>query len=414
MNRSATLKLFAVPEFRGWWIAGGLANAMLWFEILAAGLFTFKVTGSGFAVALVLAARSLPLLVLGAFIGVLSDAINRKRIVVGGLCLTAISSTAVGTLGMVGWLQPWHLGVAALVSGTTYATEFPARRRMIVECVSEEARPHAVAIDSLTGYVTRCAGPLVGGFVYQGLGVAGAFFVSALCSAIALLVVWHISYVQATLRQLPIRRALADLREAFEFARASRTLVAILSVTIITNLFGYSYSALVAPLGVEVFRLSSAMVGALAAIDPAGALVAGLLMAAWTPRGRPLVWFCAGAVGLFVALLAVSIVGWFASSHAFWLVMGVLFAGGFASAAYTVFQTTMVIDATPAHLRGRMMGLLTLCIGTWPLGTVIAGALSRAFGPLGAIGTLGGCGLAGMGVIALVSFKVLLRYPKVI
>lgn len=59
MERPATAGLFAAPDFRGLWIAGGLSNAMLWFEVLAAGLFTFQVTGSGFDVALVSAARSL-------------------------------------------------------------------------------------------------------------------------------------------------------------------------------------------------------------------------------------------------------------------------------------------------------------------------------------------------------------------
>lgn len=210
MDRSATAALLEAPNFRGLWIAGGLANAMLWLEVLAAGLFTLNATGSGLDVALVSAARSLPLLLTGAFIGVLSDAINRKRIVAAGLVVTAISSAVVGVIGMCGALLPWHLGLAALVSGTVYATEMPARRRMIAECAGDDARPRAVAVDSMTNYATRCAGPLAGGLAYRHLGLPGAFLISAVCSTIALLLVLRIPYSQASGTPIRLRQSLTD------------------------------------------------------------------------------------------------------------------------------------------------------------------------------------------------------------
>jgi len=401
MDRTVTAPLFAASGFKELWIAGGVANAMLWLEVLAAGLFTFQATGSGLAVAIVSAARSFPLLLTGAFIGVLSDAINRKRIVVGGLVLTALSSFSIGALGPCGVLQPWHVGVAALISGLVYATEMPARRRMISECAGDEARPRAVAVDSMTNYATRCAGPILGGIAYQSLGLTGAFLISAVCSLGAAAVVSRIPYFQKGSRRLPIRRALTDLRDAVTFACVSKTLAALLGITVVTNLFGYSYGALLTPLGLQTFKVSSAMVGVLASAEPAGSLVAGVVIAVRTPRGRPIFWLATGAAGLFLALVVAALVG--RSEHPFVPVLAVLFVGGFASALYNIFQTTIVIDATPELLRSRMMGLVTVCIGTWPLGTVIAGALSRPLGSLGALGALGGCGLVGLGLVAVVA-----------
>jgi len=288
MDRTVTAPLFSAAGFKELWIAGGIANAMLWLEVLAAGLFTFQATGSGLAVAIVSAARSFPLLLTGAFIGVLSEAVNRKRIVVGGLVLTALSSVAVGTLGLCGALQPWHVGVAAIISGLVYATEMPARRRMISECAGDKARPRAVAVDSMTNYATRCAGPILGGIAYQSLGLPGAFLISAVCSLGAAAVVSRIPYFQKGNHRFPIRRALTDLRDAVAFARASKPLAALLGITVVTNLFGYSYGALVTPLGLQVFKVSSAMVGVLASAEPAGSLVAGMVIAIRTPRGRPI------------------------------------------------------------------------------------------------------------------------------
>src|ERR1700733_11098165 len=100
MDRIVTAPLFSAAGFKELWIAGGVANAMLWLEVLAAGLFTFQATGSGLAVAIGSAARSFPLLLTGAFIGVFSEAVNRKHIVVGGLVLTGITSVMVSALGL--------------------------------------------------------------------------------------------------------------------------------------------------------------------------------------------------------------------------------------------------------------------------------------------------------------------------
>jgi hypothetical protein len=140
------------------------------------------------------------------------------------------------------------------------------------------------------------------------------------------------------------------------------------------------------------------MVGVLASAEPAGSLFAGLVIALRPPRGRPILWLAAGTAGLVLALVVASLVG--RSEHPFVPVLAVPFVGGFANALYTIFQTTIVIDASPERLRSRTMGMVTVCIGTWPLGTVIAGALSRPLGTLGALGALGGCGLVGLGLIA--------------
>ena len=147
--------------------------------------------------------------------------------------------------------------------------------------------------------------------------------------------------------------------------------------------------------------MSSTMVGVLASAEPAGSLVAGVVISLRTPRGRPIFWLATGAASLFLALVVASLVG--RSEHPFVPVLAVLFVGGFASAFYNIFQTTIVIDVAPERLRSRMMGLVTVCIGTWPLGTVIAGALSRPLGSLGALVALGGCGLVALGLIAAVA-----------
>ena len=326
-----------------------------------------------------------------------------KADVVAGLVITSISSAVICVLSLRGLLSPWHLGAAALVSGMVYATEMPARRRMIAECAGDAAAPRAVSADSMTNYATRCIGPIVGGLAYQQLGLSGAFAISVACSVAAFFGMLRIPYSQTMGSPLRLRQSLSSVRNAVAYARSSKTLLILLGVTLFTNLFGYSYGALLAPLGVQVLAVSSLMVGVLAAAEPAGSLLCGVLLAVKTPGGLPLVWLAGGATGLFITLIAVSIVGRVHSPLV--PILGTLFVGGLGSAVYNIYQTTIVIAATPERLRSRVMGLVTVCIGTWPLGTVIAGLLSRTLGPLTAIGVLGACGLVGIATTAATAIR---------
>jgi len=392
--------LLSAPGFVPLWVAGGVSNAMLWLEVLAAALFTLQVTGSGFDVALVSAARSLPLLATGAVIGVISDAIDRKRIVVGGLLLSAASAGGIGLLALAGVLQPWHIAVAALASGLVYATEMPARRRMIAESAGPVLLPRAVAVDSMTSYATRCAGPLLGGVAYQHTGLAGAFLLSATLSLAAAAAVAGISHRQLAVRRLSLAAAMRDLRAGLSFARQSSTIRALLGITIATNLFGYSYSTLVTPIGRLVFNLSPEMIGVLAAAEPTGSLLAGSFIAIHPLPGPPLRWLAAGAAGLFSALAVAALLGHL--TQPFMPVLAVLFLGGIGSAIYNIHQTTIAMDETPVALRSRVMGLVTVCIGCWPLGQLFAGGLIAPLGPLGSLAALGVGGLASIALLAMI------------
>jgi hypothetical protein len=70
----------ATPNYLRLWFAGGIGNAMRWLELLVAGIFTYEVTQSAVLVALVIVARSLPMLLIGSIAGVIGEALNRKRL----------------------------------------------------------------------------------------------------------------------------------------------------------------------------------------------------------------------------------------------------------------------------------------------------------------------------------------------
>src|SRR4029453_18014893 len=65
-----------------------------------------------------------------------------------------------------------------------------------------------------------------------------------------------------------------------------------------------------------------------------------------------------------------------------WLALGVvlLFLMGLAESGFAAMQTTLVLLSVPDRGRGGVMGLLSACIGTQPLGTLTIGLLAAGLG----------------------------------
>jgi MFS family permease len=62
------------------------------------------------------------------------------------------------------------------------------------------------------------------------------------------------------------------------------------------------------------------------------------------------------------------------------LAFALLALGGCGQAGFSTMQSTITMLVTPAAMRGRMMGLLSVCIGaSTPLGTLEIGILAAAF-----------------------------------
>lgn len=388
--------LLAEPQFLRLWSIGGLANVVRWLEVLAAGLFTLDATGSGLMVALVSAGRSLPLIFGGAFGGVLADAISRKSILLVGMLMMAAASGSVCLLSALGWLTPWHMLAAGLVTGSVYSTEMSARRRMVAESVPPPLTARAVALDSVTGSFTRVLGPLLGGVAYEWIGVTAAFAVTALTSLLAAGLAARVRWRQDT-RRLALGSALGDLAEGAALVWRTPALLALMGVTLATNLFGFAYTTLMAPVGEQVFRVPPSLVGVLAAAEPAGASLGGLALAVFGLPALEPVWMLLGGVAAFLTAM-----GLLPMAPGFWTACALMLVGGLGIAVFTNLQTTIGLGESPPAVRSRVMGLVTTMIGSWPLGMLLAGWLADRLGPLWALTALAGGGLALLSAVGAV------------
>ena len=244
-------------------------------------------------------------------------------------------------LAAFGVARPWHVAVAALLAGIVWSTEMSTRRRMVGECVEGALVPRALALDTVSNSITRLIGPMAAGMAYQAVGLAGAFGISACVYSFAVVLVAGLDYRQSS-RRILLSHVPRELAEAFAFARGHVIIGGVLAVTIAMNLLGFCYSALIAPIGRDVFVVSPTLTGMLAGAESLGALFGGLWLTGSGPRlsGRTLM-----VGGSLLFLVCVFLMPF---APTFGLAFALLVVGGFGSAAFANMQTSLIVAARAA------------------------------------------------------------------
>jgi MFS family permease len=395
-ERSPVRDLLADAAFVRLWGAGGLTNSMRWVEMLVSGLFAYELTGSAFAVSLVLMSRALPMLTAGALAGAIAESLDRKRLLMAGQAATAAGAVGIAVLAATGQLALWHLFLNGLLGGLVWTNELATRRRMVAEAAGPQRIVQAVAFDSMTNSTTRMVGPLAGGIFYQTVGVTTAYVIASCVYVVAFLLVSGVVHRQER-RVLIMRNLLPDVAEAARIALRHPSLRLVLGVTVAMNVFGFSYTAILPAFGAIAFQATPVEIGLLAAAEPFGALLAGLALA--LRRGRPpgRVAFGVGSAGFLVLLAGAAL------APSLPLAALLLMLGGIGTAAFASLQTGLVMMESPIEARSRILGLTTTCIGMGPLGVLAVGAMADGLGPRIAIAVMALAGLAALGLLASVA-----------
>jgi predicted MFS family arabinose efflux permease len=265
-----------------------------------------------------------------------------------------------------------------------WTTDMPVRRRILGDAAGTERIALAMSFDSATNNATRMLGPLLGGVVYQWLGASGAFALSAGLFGLSAVITLGVPATVSTgglngVRSGRPTKILTDLLEAFAFAARDRDISRILLVTVVYNIWGFPFVSMIPVIGGDELSLSAGWVGGLAALEGGGACL-GALAIAMGVRGanfRGLYYF-----GTLAYLLFIFLAGWMTEAFS---MAAVLFCIGLAGACFTTMQSTLIYSVAPPEMRGRMFGLLVLCIGTGLLGFANVGLMGEWFGGSAAI-----------------------------
>jgi MFS transporter, DHA1 family, staphyloferrin A biosynthesis exporter len=345
--------------------------------------------GSGaVAVGLVLAARTLPSLLLGLAAGTIADQINRTRqllaVAIAGLLVMAGFAYLVGTQTV----QLWQVVVMSLAAGCLQVFDTPARQALVLDTVPRDVAPSAVAFNALAQRLLTGLGAFAAGLLIAASGVASSYGSIALAWAVAasLVVVVHAPReLGPRVSRLVFSRGLLDAARLVLDNPAVRTLTI---ASIACEVFAFSYMSAVPVFARDVLQAGPDGFGKLNAAAALGGSVAviGLSLIPGRVRREPLL---GGVLFTYAgSLLALSATRDLVPTAAVLVVVGA------SAAAFDVLQQTLIQLAVPERQRGRAVGVWLLGIGSAPVGHVEMGALCATFGAPNALAFNGSLVLA--------------------
>ena len=224
------------PGFARLWRANLGTTTAYWMQSVAQGWLVVELTGSPFVLGLLAFFRSIPMLLLSPFGGVLADRQNRPRLLMVSQSMLAATALAIALLVALGRIEIWHLIVSSLVVGVTFTLSVPARHSMVSDLVPRHLVGNAVGLNSATQNGARVIGPAIAGFLIGVVGIAGAYFAQV---ASYVWSIWNVVGLRsADTRTRVSGSTFAILRDGFVYVRRTKVILAMMFLTLAPALFG--------------------------------------------------------------------------------------------------------------------------------------------------------------------------------
>jgi MFS family permease len=344
-----------------------------WMQTIGQGWLVLQLTNSAFAVGLVTALGSLPILLFSLYGGVVADRVNKRRFI---LLLQSLMLAEALTLALLTALHlitvQWVMGLAVF-SGLLTAFEVPTRQAFVAELVDREDLMNAIALGSSAFNLARVVGPALAGALIATVGLSACFFANAISylAVIASLVRMDVEAPRARVL-VPV---LAAMREGFAYVFGHRWPRALVIIVATFSIFGFSFVPLMSVFARDALGLDASGYGAMVASIGLGAVGAAFFMAAFGDRVRQSRLVLGSSTLFGAVLLAASLAPNFSLAITLFTITGGIMAlNGIAA-------NTMLQSEAPDELRGRIMGFYSfMVLGLAPFGSLQAGWLAEHFG----------------------------------
>ena len=393
--RQRTFSSLAIRNFRLYFIGQGISISGTWMQSIAQGLLVLKLTGSGTQLGLVIALQTLPVLLFGAYGGVIADRFPKRLVLYISQSAAGAFALALGVLVAIDRIEIWMVHVLSVGLGFVNAVDNPTRQAFILELVGPERLRNAVSLNSTEMNLARVVGPAFAGVLIGTVGLASCFLLNGLSffAVIAMMTRMRASEFEMAPRVGKSRgQMVAGLRYAWSNPPVRTTL---LMMTIIGT-FTYEFSVVLPLFSEFTFEGGPGAYAAMTAAMGAGAVVGGLYTAGRTTTTAASLSIAAAMFGGSVLLTSVA--------PSLVLAVASLLIVGFFSISFTTLGNTTIQLATEPAMRGRVMALWTVAfLGTTPIGGPAMGAVGEHFGARWAlvIGGIAALGAATLGLFVL-------------
>jgi MFS family permease len=384
MNHDA-YAAWRLPQFRRYF-AGNMILILGWqMQKVAIGWEIYERTHSAMALGYAGLVQFLPQVLFMLIAGHVTDAFNRKRVLMAALACNAMAAAGLALNSARGG-SIYVLYGCLFAYGSARAFIMPSRAAFLPGIVPLEIFSTAVSWNSSGFEISSMAGPAIGGLLigfFQSPTLV--YTINAIGQLTFVALLGSIAYKYQQLRRQPL--TFRSFSAGFRFVWKSKVVLSAMALDMFGVLLGGA-TAMMPIYAKDILRVGPRGLGWLMTAPSIGAFTMAILQAHRGPlrkAGRTLLFAVAG----FGAATII-----FGISKNFWLSMSMLYVLGSCDNISVVVRSTLVQLLTPDDMRGRVSALNSLFIGTSnELGAFESGFVANFFGPIvsvvsGGIGTI--------------------------
>ena len=393
-RKEGAFRALSYPDFFWFWSSYFVSNVGSWMQSIAQGWLLFDLTSSPFYLGLFSSLRMVLLLSFFILGGLMSDRIDRRKVMICIQVISALSALGLALLVSFKTIEVWHIFVLGAITSTTWAFEQPVRQALIPQLVRREDLVNAIALNAVTWNGAGLLGPSLVGLSVSRIGIDGCFYINVVSyvAIIGALLRIHVPSQNLESAKLTVIQSLA---QGFEYVRKEKIIATFLIISSVFNIFGRSYITLLPVFAKDVLRVGASGLGFLAAAPGLGTIIGSLSLAALgrieaKPRRM---------VTILVAFASVMI-AFAVSRHFPFSVACLALIGALSTIFETLLNTSIQLRVVESY-RGRVSGFYGLTAGGLrEFGGMQAGFLAEWAGAPFAIQT-GAIILAVVGVFVL-------------
>ncbi len=387
----------AVPNYRRYFAGLVVSLSGNWMQTVAEMWLVLRLTGSGVALGLTAALQFAPILLAGAYGGLLADRLPKRRLLLITQAAMAVPALALWALTLTGSVQLWMVYALVLVRGAVNAVDNPTRQSFVVELVGPERVVNAVSLNSVIVHTARILGPALAGVLIATVGVGPCFGLNALSFGATILALLRMDPTALHFAATgAVQRRSGQIRSALRYVRATPELSIPLAAMAVVGTLAFNFQVLLPLMARFAFHGTASTYAMLTTAMGVGSVLAALVTGARGRTGAALVTGSAVAFGL--ALLGA------AAAPTLALEIAVLVLLGAASVTFAAGVNSSLQLAVAPAMRGRVMALYAVVfLGSTPIGGPLAGWLASVAGPRWGLAA-GGLAALGAGAAARWAF----------
>jgi DHA3 family tetracycline resistance protein-like MFS transporter len=363
-------------DFRLLW--GGMCVSLLGDGVFLVAMAwqVYTLSDAPTALSVVGIAMSVPTIALLLVGGVVSDRLDRRRVMLGADLVRGLTLAAMAALSLSGVLELWHMIVLVAVYGAGTAFFSPAFDAIVPDVLPAADLPQANSLDQFVRPLAlRLAGPAIGGVLISVTGVGMAFALDALSFAVSAAALFA---MRARPRAAGVAPASfgGDLLAGMRYIRRHVWLWGTFASAAVAYLLFMGPAEVLLPYAVKnELHGSAADLGLVLAAGGIGSVgCAALIGQRGLPRRDITFMYLAWTLATFA-------VAGYGLATAVWQLMLASLAFNGLETAGTIVWATAKQRHVPAALLGRVSSLdWLISIGLLPLSFALTGPVSSAIG----------------------------------